>query len=108
MMKPTPHLIAAALIVVIAVAISLPALFSGGGSHQITGTVAKVVTPVPTLLPVTAAVQPLVPGFERLSDDNPFNLRKTKTRGGPRITMPPPPPLTLPAPPLMPILEATP
>lgn len=107
-MKPTPHLIAAAAIVVIAVAISLPALFAGGGSYPIAGTVSKVVTPMPELLPATAAVEPLVQAFERPSDDNPFNLRKTKARGGPRITLPPPPPLSVPTPPLMPILEAAP
>ena len=107
-MKPTPHLIAAALIVLLAAAISLPALLAGGGSYPIGGTVAKVASPVPTLVPSAIAVEPLVGTFERPSEDNPFNLRKTKTRGGPRITLPPPPPLTLPAPPLMPIQGATP
>jgi len=104
-MKPTPHLIAAAAIVVIAAAICVPALFASGGSYPITGTVAKVATPEHPVLPAAAAVDALVPAFERGGEDNPFTLRKTRGRGGPRITLPPPPPLTVPAPPLLPIPE---
>ncbi len=107
-MKPTPHLIAAAAIVVVAAAICLPALFSGGGSYAIAGTVPKVASPAPTLLPAAVAVEALAVAFERPGEDNPFTLRKTSVRRGPRITLPPPPPLDVPAPPLLPIPETSP
>lgn len=108
MMKPTPHLIAAAVIVLIAIGVGLPALIAGGGSHPITGTVARVAAPTPTLVPAAAAVDPLVASFARLGEDNPFTLRKTGFRKGPRVNLPPPPPLEPPAPPLLPLPEAAP
>ena len=104
-MKPTPHLIAAAAIVVIAAAVCVPALLTSGGSYPITGRVAKVATPTQPVLPAAAAVEPLAPAFAREGEDNPFTLRKTRDPRGPRITLPPPPPLTVPAPPLLPIPE---
>ena len=107
-MKPTPHLIAAVVIVLIALGVSMPALLSGSGSHPITGTIPRVVAPVPALVPASTAVDPLVGSFDRVSEDNPFTLRKGATRKGPRITLPPPPPLEPPAPPLLPIPEALP
>ena len=107
-MKPTPHLIAAAAIAVIATAICLPGLFAGAGSYPITGTEPKVAVPAPALLPAASAFAPLVEAFERPGDGNPFTLRTTSLRKGPRINLPPPPPLDVPAPPLLPIPEATP
>lgn len=107
-MKPTPHLIAAAAIAVIAIAICLPGLFAGAGSYPITTTEPKVAVPAPALLPATGAFAPLVEAFERPADGNPFTLRTASVRRGPRINLPPPPPLDVPAPPLLPIPEATP
>jgi hypothetical protein len=37
--------------------------------------------------------------------DSPFTLHKTNKVSGPRIGLPPPPPLDLPFPPLLPLVE---
>ena len=43
-----------------------------------------------------------------MPEDNPFTLRRSGVVRGPRIGLPPPPPLDLPQPPLLPLVEDTP
>jgi hypothetical protein len=104
-MKPTPHLIAAAAIVLVAAAICLPILLAGGGYFPIGGTVARVAVPSETVRPAATATAALVPAVDRTSEDNPFTLRKSGQKRALRISLPPPPPLEVPPPPLLPIPE---
>ncbi len=102
-MKLTPHLAVAGAIVLVALAITFGPLVTGPGDFPITTTDPKVATPAAPIYPATSALDPLVAGAERMPTDNPFTLRKTGKTRGPRIGLPPPPPLDLPLPPILPL-----
>ena len=92
----TPHLAAAAAIVLIALALSLGPLTSGAGDHDTPMTDLKVAVGAAerAVTPASAALAPLVPAYAARADGNPFVLRdRTVTRAA-RIPFPPPPPLT--------------
>jgi len=65
----------------------------------------RVVGQNATLLPAGAATDAVVPPFAHLPDGNPFTLRKHGIVRGPRIGLPPPPPLAPPSPPVLPLPE---
>ncbi|MBA3684352.1 MAG: hypothetical protein H0W72_03840 [Planctomycetes bacterium] len=105
-MKPTPHLLAAAAIVLIAVAIAAQGLFSGGGSYPTEVSELKLAGGTPQPVPASTATAPLslahASGAEGV---NPFTLRKLSGRTAVSLALPPPPPLTPPAPPVLPLTE---
>jgi hypothetical protein len=103
--RVTPQLIAAGAIVVVALAVCLPPLFSGGGDYPVLVTNPRVAGQGGAVLPASLATDPVVPPFARLPDGNPFTLRKNGVVRGPRIGVPPPPPLTPPSPPVLPLPE---
>lgn len=101
----TPHLIAAAVIVLIALGISVSPLLSGSGDYRVLVTTPRVATGTAAVMPAAVAMDPVVTPFAELPEGNPFTLRKTGKVRGPRIGMPPPPPLTPPTPPVLPLTE---
>jgi hypothetical protein len=103
--RVTPHLIAAGIILLVAILISLAPLLQGSGDYQVLVTNPRVADRGADLLPASAATDAVVAPYVRLPDGNPFTLRKTGTVRGPRISLPPPPPLTPPSPPVLPLPE---
>lgn len=104
--KPTPHLIAAGVISLIAMALAVGPLTTGPGDHPIVNTDPRVVTPALQVVPATVALDPVVvQDHDGMPTENPFTLRKSGRTYGPRIPLPPPPPLDLPPPPLLPLAE---
>jgi hypothetical protein len=107
-MKATPHLVVAGLISLIAIAVTVGPLTTGGGDYPIVNTDPKVSGPVPEVVPASVALTHLVEGADRMPVDSPFTLRKSGVIRGPRIGLPPPPPLDLPEPPMLPLVEVSP
>lgn len=106
-MRFTPHLGVAAGMVVVGLAIALPALLSGGGSHPILETVPRVVVPSAAVVPAATATGALVPTYDGLAETDQFTGRSSgRVKSGPRIPLPPAPPLDPPGPPLLPLPEA--
>jgi len=103
--RVSPHVMAAAAITVVALGVCWSPLFSGAGDYQVLVTNPRVSGQSGTLLPAGAATDAVVPPYARLPDGNPFTLRKHSVVRGPRIGLPPPPPLTPPSPPVLPLPE---
>lgn len=101
----TPQVITAGVILVVALAVSWSPLTSGSGDYRVLVVKPRVTTQSGTLLPAATATAPVVPPFAQLPEGNPFTLRKHGVVRGPRIGLPPPPPLTSPSPPVLPLPE---
>jgi hypothetical protein len=104
-LRITPHLIAAAVIVLAALVICSSPLLSGAGDYRVLVTTPRVISQGGSLLPASVATDAVMPAFSRPADGNPFTLRKSVVARGPRIGLPPPPPLTPPTPPVLPLPE---
>ena len=103
--RVSPHLIAAGSIIVVALGVCWSSLFSGAGDYQVLVTNPRVTGQSGSMLPAGAATDAMVPPFAHLPDGNPFTLRKHSVVRGPRIGLPPPPPLAPPSPPVLPLPE---
>ncbi len=106
-MKPTPHLLIAAGLLLTALIAVLGTLFGGSASFPIPTTELRITAAQADLsvLPAEAATKPLRAELADELNGNPFTLAAATERGAPHIPPPPPPPLTLPAPPALPLIE---
>jgi hypothetical protein len=102
-------MIVAGCVLLVTIILVVGPLTTGGGDHPIDNTDPRALTPALEVTPAQKALDPLVEQVhEGMPSESPFTLRKTTRSYGPRIPLPPPPPLDLPPPPLMPLAEARP
>lgn len=103
-MHITRHMLAGTVITGLACAIAIPVLLLAGKDRPIP--ISKLtVAPAdvrPVLTTAEHALSPIAPRFAGLPEGNPFVLRERGVNAGLAIPEPPPPPLTLPSPPLTP------
>ncbi len=105
-MKVTPHLIIAAIAVLLALALAVGVLIDTAGSLEVPTTALRL--PVPgseVVLPPERVLGPVVESLAMSPNHNPFTLAE----GGPKVdlpvTLPPAPNLDLPLPPALPLVE---
>jgi hypothetical protein len=103
----TPHLITAGVLLFLALCATFSAIVNGPGSYPMPVTDLKIATinDDKAVLGADMALQPLVANLSGRPDSNPFILRKTGAVRGPKIPFPPPPPVAVPAPPILPLAE---
>ncbi len=105
-MKPTPQMIVAGVLVLMAAWLTLPRLLSWPRSYDTSRQELRMVPPDDTA--VTDAVTvfgPVIDGADADRRINPFTLREEVLVHRVRIGEPPPPPLVLPDMPAMPFRE---
>jgi hypothetical protein len=106
-MNVSPHLVVAGVLVVLALCATLGPICTGTGSYPIPVTDLKIAATAEdkTVTTADAAIMPLIPTLSHLPDSNPFVLRKVGAEVGIKLAFPPPPPVQLPAPPILPLAE---
>ncbi|MBA3708965.1 MAG: hypothetical protein H0W83_09130 [Planctomycetes bacterium] len=106
-MKPNPHLLIGALLLLVAIIAVGSVLVEPSADFPITTRDLRVVGPAADteIIPAEHALLPLMPEFDG-PIANPFSSRKpTDGGGGVKIRKPPAPPLDLPALPVLPLSE---
>lgn len=103
----TPHMWAAGAIAVLVIAVTVSPITSSGGDFPVTNTDPRIAKPMADVVPAERALAPMAGSVTDMPTESPFTLRKTGSVRGPRIGLPPPPPLDVPSPPLLPMVEAS-
>lgn len=103
----TPHLITAAVLMVLTLSATLGIILTGPGSYPMPVTDLKIATSSDDrkVIASDSALQPLVANLGGRPESNSFILRKTGAVRGPKIPFPPPPPVAVPLPPILPLTE---
>jgi len=105
-MKATPHLIIAAIAVLIALGLTVGVLVGNAGSLAVPTTALRL--PVPgsdVVLPPERVLGPLVESLAMSPNRNPFTLAEGVTPVSLPVNQPPAPQLDLPLPPALPLVE---
>jgi hypothetical protein len=105
-MKPTPHLLVAAVLVVVGLFATASALIGGAGSYPIPVRDLRVVGPATDtkVVPAERATGPLVADLSAPPASNPFSARRDFRSVELAIGQPPPPRVEYPALPVLPVV----
>jgi len=105
-MKATPHLIIAAIAVLIALSLTVGVLVGNAGSLAVPTTALRL--PVPgsnVVLPPERVLNPLIESLAMSPNRNPFTLAERSITVNLPVNLPPAPQLDLPLPTALPLVE---